>query len=181
MFPDQLLDVNPKRTYRISNKAGILLGLLITILLKGCGQLTMESTLDQFNEGSVPYLKVSELENNPPQFILDTRSKEEYMVSHIPEAIWVGFESFSMDQIDSLVPSKETGILVYCSIGVRSEDIGEILIENDYSEVKNLYGGIFQWKNQGKKVIDSSGAETNNVHAYSKFWGRLLTEANKVY
>lgn len=163
------------------NITGILVGLVIISILKGCSQFTIESTLDKFNEGTVAYLEASELERDQPAFILDTRTKEEYMVSHIPGAIWVGFESFSIEKMDSLVPSKDTSLLVYCSIGVRSEDIGEILIKNNYSEVKNLYGGIFQWKNEGMKVVDSTGRETNNVHAYSKFWGQLLTDANKVY
>ncbi len=173
--------MNEKRKLGSVNIAGILLILMITSILKGCGQFTIENTLERYNEGTVAYLDVSELERNQPAFILDTRTEEEYMVSHIPGAIWVGFESFSIEKIDSLVPSKDTALLVYCSIGVRSEDIGEILIENNYSHVNNLYGGIFQWKNEGMRVVDSTGIETNNVHAYSKFWGQLLTDANKVY
>ena len=80
-----------------------------------------------------------------------------------------------------LIPVQEKRIVVYCAVGVRSEDIGEILLASGYSEVKNLYGGIFEWKNQGRIVIDSLKKETENVHAYSKYWGRLLTRANKVY
>ena len=40
-------------------------------------------------------------------------------------------------------------IIVYCSIGVRSEDIGEKLKELGYTKILNLYGGIFDWKNKG--------------------------------
>ena len=50
-----------------------------------------------------------------------------------------------------------------------------------YSNVKNLYGGIFEWKNEGHPVYDSEGKETEKVHAFSKHWGKLLKEGKKVY
>ena len=71
--------------------------------------------------------------------------------------------------------------VVYCSIGVRSEKIGEKLQAAGYTNVKNLYGGIFQWKGEGEKVVDSLGLSTERVHAFSKLWGKLLTNAKKVY
>ena len=151
------------------------------IFLMGCGEISIDHALNNFNNGSVPYIRVDEMEKYQPEFILDTRSVEEYNVSRIPGALWIGYDTFSIDNLNNLIPMKDAKIVVYCSVGIRSEDIGEKLLENDYTEVKNLYGGIFQWKNQGMKVLDSLGNQTQNVHAYSKFWGRLLTEANKVY
>ena len=159
----------------------ILLCVLLLIYLKGCGEISIDHALENFNSGSVPYISVDEMEKYQPEFILDTRSEEEYNVSRIPGSFWVGYDSFSIDKVDSLITNKDRRIVVYCSVGIRSEDIGEQLLNNDYTEVKNLYGGIFQWKNQGMTVVDSAGNQTQNVHAYSKFWGRLLTEANKVY
>ena len=34
--------------------------------------------------------------------------------------------------------------------------------------------GIFEWKNQDNVVIDSLGQETENIHAYSKYWGKIV-------
>ncbi len=141
----------------------------------------MDKALKTFNNNSVPYISVQELSKTKSAVVLDTREKNEYEVSHIPGASWVGHRSFTVDQLELLVPNKDTSIVVYCSIGVRSEDIGEVLLENGYTDVQNLYGGIFQWKNQGFEVVDPDGNTTENVHAYSKYWGKLLTEANKVY
>ena len=163
------------------NKLAFLLGMTTILMFTACGQPSIEKVLEKYNEGSVDYINVAELNDSRPRYILDTREKEEFEVSHIPGAIWVGYETFSIDEIPSLVKNNDASIVVYCSVGVRSEDIGEALIDNNYPNVRNLYGGIFEWKNQGLKVIDSTGNETQNVHAYSKFWGRLLTEANKVY
>ena len=137
--------------------------------------------LKRYNEGTVPYIKAEELVKHENYIILDTREKEEYDVSRIPGAVWAGYKKFNLYQLKSQLTEQDTSIVVYCSVGVRSEDIGEDLIEAGYSDVRNLYGGIFEWKNKGFKVVDSSGQSTENVHAYSKYWGKLLTEANKVY
>ncbi len=147
----------------------------------GCANRNIDKALNTFNNNSVPYISVKELSGMRSAVVLDTREKLEYEVSHIPGASWVGHRSFALERLESLVPNKDTSIVVYCSIGVRSEDIGEVLMENGYTDVQNLYGGIFQWKNLGFEVVDPEGNVTENVHAYSKYWGKLLTEANKVY
>ena len=143
-------------------------------------QKTIDGALKRLNSGSVPYISVPELEISSP-ILLDTRKKEEYQVSHIEGAIWTGFKTFTLDSLQHQVPDKEAPIVVYCSIGVRSEQIGEKLRKAGYSNVKNLYGGIFEWKNQGNPVVDSMGRPTEEVHAFDKHWGKLLTNAKKVY
>ena len=93
----------------------------------------------------------------------------------------MGFRDFDIDRVTRAIPSRDTPLVVYCSIGVRSEKIGEKLKEAGYKKVYNLYGGIFKWKNSGNPVVDSNGEPTEKVHAYSRYWGRFLTNAEKVY
>ena len=158
--------------------------LVFTFLVASLGVLsqnTIEATLEQFNSGTIPYITISELKKDTVSIKLDTRKMEEYEVSHIESALWVGFENFNLDQVKKQFPDSSTPIVVYCSIGVRSEQIGEKLQAAGYTNVKNLYGGIFQWKGEGEKVVDSSGLSTERVHAFSKLWGKLLTNAKKVY
>ena len=50
-----------------------------------------------------------------------------------------------------------------------------------YKDVKNLYGGICEWKNKEYKVIDSTQQKTNNIHTYSKQWSRWLLNGNPIY
>ena len=66
-------------------------------------------------------------------------------------------------------------------MGYRSEKIAEKLTASGFTNVVNLYGGIFEWINQDKPVVDQSGSETELVHAYSKKWGIWLNEGVKVY
>lgn len=158
-------------------------GILIAFLFLTCmqGQKSIEETLLRYNKGTVPYIFPAKLAQQKDYLLLDSRSWEEYQVSHIPNSFWVGYSEYSQDRISLAIPDKDTPLVVYCSVGVRSEDIGEKLLRQGYTNVKNLYGGIFQWKDQGYPVIDNSGKETQKVHAYSKQWGKLLTNAEKVY
>jgi predicted sulfurtransferase len=69
---------------------------------------------------------------------------------------------------------------VYCSLGVRSEDIAETLQKAGYTNIKNLYGGIFNWKNNNLPVVNRQQKPTDSVHVYSKQWGKWLTKGIKV-
>ena len=161
--------------------------LLITIILYfSCchavlAQTKMDKTLKKFNKESVPYIDVSTLSDKDHVILLDAREKEEYEVSHLQNAIWVGAKTFELDSVFPKIEDKNTEIIVYCSIGVRSENIGEKLMKAGYTNVKNLYGGIFEWKNEGHAVYGPEGEETENVHAFSKHWGKLLVKGEKVY
>jgi rhodanese-related sulfurtransferase len=110
---------------------------------------------------------------------LDTREPEEYNVSHLPNAYLFGYDSPNWTAIDTL--SKKKTIIVYCSIGVRSQNIGEQLKERGFIDVKNLYGGIFLWADQSREMVDENNIETSKVHGYNKFWGRWVKKAETVY
>ncbi len=146
------------------------------------GQKKLDKALNQLNTDSVPYIFVSELEQaNDKTVFFDTRKKEEYEVSHLKDAVWVGYESFKEEAVIHKITDKSTPIIVYCSIGVRSEDIGEKLQKAGYTNVKNLYGGIFEWKNQGHSVYKNKTTVTDSVHTFNKQWSRYLNQGIKVY
>ncbi len=110
---------------------------------------------------------------------LDAREYNEFKVSHIEGAIWVGYDDFDMSRLDSIAKSDK--IIVYCSVGYRSEKVSEKLIKANYNNVSNMYGSIFEWVNQGRPVYDLEGNETTNVHAFDIEWGRWLKKGTKVY
>ena len=111
--------------------------------------------------------------------ILDTREEKEYTVSKIKNAKHVGYDKFDIKSTNSF--DKNATIIVYCTIGARSEQIGEKLKKDGFKNVYNLYGGIVYWKNQGYPVVDKSGKPTKNIHVYSKEWGKWLKKGNPVY
>lgn len=65
-------------------------------------QQNMDDLLKKYNNHSVPYISVETLQmKKGDYFLLDTRKKEEYNVSHIPGAVWVG-ERLNDSLLDSL-------------------------------------------------------------------------------
>lgn len=144
-------------------------------------QSDMDRALKNWNKESVPYIYPEHLPMPDSVLYLDTREKEEFEVSHLKDAVWVGYKDFNADEVLRKIPNKSQPIIVYCSIGVRSENIGEKLKDLGYTKVLNLYGGIFEWKNRGGEVYTNKNKVTDSVHAFSEHWGKLLHEGIKVY
>ncbi|GAA4275600.1 rhodanese-like domain-containing protein [Aquimarina mytili] len=145
-------------------------------------QNSLDEVLKQYNNESIPYIYVDELKNVENNVVLlDAREKNEYEVSHIKNAKFVGYTHFKIKSINKHNIPKSDTIVVYCSLGVRSEDISEKLKKAGYINVYNLYGGIFEWKNKNYTVVNSKGEITENVHACSKQWAKWLQKGKKVY
>ena len=123
---------------------------------------------------TVPLMSVNELLDNRDKFIIfDAREKAEFDVSHIPDAIYLGYSDFNAGSIKNI--PKEKNIVIYCSIGYRSEKIGEKLLRLGYKNVYNLYGSIFEWANEKYPLVGSNGKTTNRVHGYNKSWSKWVT------
>jgi len=158
--------------------------LLLFAISTSVAQKSLDQLLNQYNTRSIPYISVAELKmrmTNGEIVVLDAREYEEFQVSHLPSAKYVGYNSFSSEEILTSITNKDQPIVVYCSLGIRSEVIGEKLKKAGYTNVKNLYGGIFEWKNKDFPVLDMDGNESEDVHACSKLWSKWLTKGNKVY
>ena len=146
-------------------------------------QETLDKVLEKYHQEKVPYISAIELQNlqqNNKVVVLDSRELIEFKVSHIKGAILVGYDDFKLSSLPESV-NKNTLLVVYCTLGVRSEVIANELIERGYRDVKNLYGGISEWKNMDYVVVDSTQTPTENIHVYSKKWGKWLTKGNPVF
>lgn len=159
----------------------ILLYFLVFFTVASYSQNTLSNLLKKYNTEAIPYISVNELSNHKNDYVLlDTRELKEYKVSHLKNAIYVGYDAFNINSVKKQLQNKHEKIVVYCSLGVRSETIGMKLKEAGYTNIHNLYGGIFEWKNQNFKVYNNTSIETENVHAYSKTWSQWLLKGNKV-
>lgn len=72
-------------------------------------------------------------------FLIDVRSKKEYLEGHLNGAINIPLFNIRKN-IDKVNTNKK--ILVYCQTGSRSKRALKILEELGFSEVYNLKGGI---------------------------------------
>ena len=104
-----------------------------------------------------------------PLYWLDVREFEEYQISHLVNARWVGSSDFSLSRLQGI--RKEAPIVVYCSVGIRSQRVGQKLLDAGYTQVWNLRGGIFKWLADGHGVVDLGGQPTENIHPYDSLWG----------
>ncbi len=127
---------------------------------------------------SVPQITVEELEHKDGVCLLDAREWEEYEVSHIEGAQYIGYDNLNKKILEDI--PKEQTIVLYCSIGYRSEKVGEKLQKMGYTNVYNLYGSIFEWVNQGNPVVNENGT-TTNIHTYNKRWSKWLENGTAVY
>ena len=98
--------------------------------------------MESLYKKTVPLIKSDALKPKLEDVVLlDTRAKEEFEVSHIKGARFVDYDDFEVEKVKDIPIDQE--IIVYCSVGYRSERVGEKLQKAGYSNVKNLYGGIF--------------------------------------
>lgn len=128
---------------------------------------------------NVAEVRTREIRNQKNFVFLDARSRREYDVSHIPNAIWIGYEDFTPERMRGI--AKDADLVVYCSVGYRSEIISGKLIRQGYHGARNYVGGIFDWVNQDGKVINKDGAITREIHGYNRKWGIWLKKGKIVY
>jgi len=148
----------------------------------GQNKIGFETMVNTLLSGKVDTLSSTSLsaKTNTDDFVLlDTRERAEFEVSHLPGAIHVGYKSFDESSVSGF--PRDSKIVVYCSIGRRSDEIGERLKKIGFTDVQNLWGGIFDWTNRGYTVVDVSGAEVCRVHPYSFMWGLWINKCEKSY
>ncbi|WP_298879304.1 rhodanese-like domain-containing protein [uncultured Polaribacter sp.] len=145
------------------------------------GQKKLDKLLSKFNKNNVPYISVDSLATTNA-ILLDARETKEFKISHLKDAICVGYDNFNINNTIAKLPKdKNAKIVVYCSLGIRSEIVADKLIKEGYTNVFNLYGGIFEWKNNNFQVIDTLGKNTEKVHTFNKDWSKWLKKGKKVY
>jgi len=116
--------------------------------------------------------------------LIDTRSDEEFSVSHIKGAVHVlpdtsvaAFQSRFGDQISG------KDVVFYCAVGVRSSTlatrVAEVMKEKGARSVSNMAGGIFAWHNEERPLVDAKGA-TQSVHSFDAWWGRLVARPEQI-
>jgi rhodanese-related sulfurtransferase len=156
---------------------------LLTSFLGAAQDKKLDKLLHKWNNKDVPYMSVETLAlPKTKAILLDAREKKEYETSHIKNAICVGYDQFKLEEtVGKLPEDKNAKIVVYCSLGIRSEKVAHQLIKAGYTNVFNLYGGIFEWKNADFQVVDTLGNTTEKVHTFNKDWSKWLKKGKKIY
>lgn len=154
-----------------------LLSLLLSVfILSACAQKDFDQTVNSYLNYTVDTISTNKLaEILDSVKLVDARSTIEYSTSKIKGAQFIDYDNPNFKSLDL---DKTDTIVVYCTIGYRSEKIAEKLKKKGYKNVYNLYGGIIQWANDSNQVCSPNGMTTDFVHTYDESWGKWLTNKN---
>ena len=138
-------------------KTTLLSGLLILSVLYSCQpsstsqSITTEGT-NQSSSASVVTLNAQEFATQSRTgTVLDVRTAGEVAQGKIEGSVEIDFYSSDfLDQVNQI--SKDQEVYVYCAVGARSEEAARMLIQQGYTKVYHLQGGIQGWAQQGLPV-----------------------------
>jgi hypothetical protein len=139
-------------------KTTFLSGLLILTGLYACqpSSTTQSTTI----EGTTQTSTASVITLNAQEFatrsragtVLDVRTADEIAQGKIEGALVIDFYSPDfLDQVSQI--SKDQEIYLYCALGARSEEAARMLIQQGYTKVYHLQGGIQGWSQEGLPVV----------------------------
>ena len=128
----------------------IIILLLLSTSVLGC----LTNAPEEDAGGTVNYIDIPVSEakikvDSGEYFILDVRTQGEYDEGYIAGSVLIPNEVL-LNRLDEIPNDKP--ILVYCRTARRSAISSQDLINNGYSEVYNMEGGIVAWQNAGYPV-----------------------------
>ena len=139
-------------------KTTFLSGLLILTGLYACQpsstiQSTTTESTNQTSPSSVLTLDAQEFATKRRAgTVLDLRTADEIAQGKIEGALVIDFYSPDfLDQVSQI--SKDQEIYLYCAVGARSEEAARMLIQQGYTKVYHLQGGIQGWSQEGLPVV----------------------------
>lgn len=153
--------------------------------LTACSQETQsfEERIEDLYSYDVSLIKSHELrdklKHEDTVYLLDTRTPEEYQVSHLQHSQRVGYDDFEKKAVDHI--PKDATVVTYCTVGYRSDKIGKKLKAMGYKNVHNLYGSLINWVNAGYPVHSPEGESTSKLHTHSEDWAQYLEGGKAVY
>lgn len=124
------------------------LALALALFISGIGTLAAAPPPDIKPGAATAWLK-----STPDVQILDVRTKEEYAKGCIEKSRLIPWtdKDFKTRAAKELDPAKP--VLVYCHSGGRSADAAAELVKLGCKDVRNLDGGIVEWRKASNPVV----------------------------
>lgn len=127
------------------------------ILLSSCSKPAAEnagtnSEQATFRIQQADAAQFKKLTESPDALVLDVRTAAEVAEGHLPNAVNIDiYGTDFMAKVQELPKDRE--ILVYCTVGARSQQAADILSKQGFAKVYNLDGGIVAWQRNGFEVV----------------------------
>jgi len=105
--------------------------------------------------------------------VLDSRTRDEYSVSHLPGAL-LYIDTPELKERIRRASASRLPIFIYCSVGYRSSELVERLQEDGLNSIYSLKGGIFEWANRGLPLETTDSKPAYKVHPFDSAWGKYI-------
>ena len=123
--------------------------LVLTLSSCSADKSSSETSEQTATSATVVNLTAKEFsEKSPSGTILDVRTPGEVAQGKIAGAVVIDFyQQDFLDQASKI--SKDQEIYIYCAVGARSEEAARMLVQQGYTKVYHLQGGIQSWHQSG--------------------------------
>jgi rhodanese-related sulfurtransferase len=133
-------------------------GLLILTGLFGCqpnpktASSSSEESTSQTASASFITLSAQEFASKSTSgTVIDVRTAGEVAQGKIADALEIDYYSSNfLDQVSQLPKDQE--LYLYCAVGARSEEAARLLVQQGFTKVYHLQGGIQGWSQEGMAV-----------------------------
>lgn len=92
------------------------------------------------------------LKSNTLPLLIDVREDSEWQQDHLPHAKHLGRGVIERD-IETVIPDKNTVMILYCGGGYRSVLAAESLQKMGYGKIYSMRGGYRGWKEAGHALV----------------------------
>lgn len=154
-------------------------GVLLLMLQSSRFGLPVVNTIVRLQFPQTPQITPDQLSiwlndtNRIQPLLLDVRTEEEFVVSHLPDATRVD-PNATMAELENLIATSRP-LVAYCSVGYRSSAMADRIRQAGGTNVFNLEGSIFSWANSGYPLNAPSSPTGAQVHPYNEFATQLLS------
>jgi rhodanese-related sulfurtransferase len=125
-------------------------------LFTGClGQKSNPQSLnlETSSPEKMTQIELSRLIQSSGDFLLiDVRTEGEYKQGHLPGAIVIPYNEFDT-RYTEILDYRNKKVVLYCHVGGMGDYAGKVLLDQGFTNVQNLEGGIAAWRNSGGKII----------------------------
>ncbi|MDQ1711607.1 MAG: hypothetical protein QOE45_1057 [Frankiaceae bacterium] len=88
-------------------------------------------------------------------WLLDVREDDEWAAGHPPNAVHIPMSGLLPHVAE--VP-KDRDVVVVCKVGGRSAQVTAYLLQQGWTTVRNLDGGVVSWVAAGRDLVSENGA-----------------------
>lgn len=126
----------------------------VALAVSSCSpdKTSQQTTESAASQATVINLNAKEFaEKSPSGTVIDVRTPGEVAQGKINGAVVIDFyQPDFMDQVSKI--SKDQEIYIYCAVGARSEEAARMLVQQGYTKVYHLQGGIQAWYQNGYPI-----------------------------